>query len=309
MTKREKAKKLSRRAVALLVAGIIIAVLGLTVLGLYIGYWAVDAGTRVWTPSYAMLSESEISAIYGKETLSDGDYETLFAQTGLTRVGIDRARREPSGLKRILDVQKSYFTPRGVRSEAFAPLVCTDYLDGEPATAGYFERGDIIVSSTTHFSGFRMGHAAIITSKSGYLYQSNQVGVKNGYAYFSDMYAVRADFMVFRVKPEYFSASGEEDGEYRDNLDRATSFIETAFGDVPYNIATGVFTKKNSMSGTTCAHMLWYGFLHFDDANGGTYNLDLDSNGRLLVLPKDISRSPYLELVQIFGFDPAVLYP
>ena len=74
---------------------------------------------------------------------------------------------------------------------------------------------------------------------------------------------------------------------------------------------TGVFTKKDSMTATSCSHLIWYGFKHFDDGKPEgekKYSLDLDSNGRLLVTPKNISESPYVELVQTFGFNPAKMY-
>lgn len=49
-----------------------------------------------------------------------------------------------------------------------------------------------------------------------------------------------------------------------------------------------------------CSHVLWYAFKQF--------GINLDSNGGLLVMPRDIARSPHLELVQNFGFDPEKLW-
>lgn len=304
----EKVKKLSKKAIALIVAGCIIGALLLTVLGFYIGYWMTDASYKVWTPSYEMLAADELKAVYEKPELTEEDYGILFGQTGLTKVGVDRARNMPDGLNRVLQIQKSYFEPRGIRHSSSIPLLCTEYMDGPPSVAGYFEVGDIVITSSTHFSGFKVGHAAIITDKSGRLFQSNTIGASSSYSNFNTMFAPRVNFMILRIKPEYFSDAKTEDEQYRENLARATEYIETEFKDVHYDPCTGVFTKKDSTTATTCSHMLWYGFKHFDDGNGGKFNLDLDYNGRLLVLPKDISLSPYVELVQTFGFDPAVMY-
>lgn len=304
----DKAKKISKKLIALIVAAVILSVLGLTVLGFFIGFWVADSSAYIWTPDYAMMSESELREIYEKPELDDGDYDVLFAQTGLTKLGIDRARAESGGWLKVSRIHKSYFAKREVNQELYAPLVCTDYMEGDKAVFCHLERGDIIISSSTHFSGFRIGHSAIVTNSSGRIYQSNQVGISNGYSTVDSMFADRINFMVLRINPEYFSDSGADDAQYRDNLDRVTQYIETSFNDVPYSVFTGVFTKKDSMQGTSCSHLLWYGFKHFDDDNGGRFNLDLDSNGRLLVLPKNISQSPYVELVQTFGFDPEKMY-
>lgn len=308
MSKEEK-RRLPKRIIALIVAGAFIAALGITVLGFFIAFWISDAKAYVWRPSYEMLSEAELKAVYEKETLTDGDYEVLFEQTGLTRIGIDRAKKASGGWARVLAIQQSYFKERGVKPEQFAPLVCTDLLSGDPAETIYLQRGDIIITSSTHFSGFRIGHSAIVTNgAAGRIFQSNQVGVANYYSTVGEMFTNRINFMVLRIKPEYFSGSGQDDEEYRKNLDRVTSFIEHDLKDMPYSVFTGVFTKKDSTAATSCSHLIWYGFKHFDDENGGKYNLDLDSNGRLLVVPKNISESPYVELVQTFGFDPEKMY-
>lgn len=302
-------RRLSKRIIALITAISFIAVLGFTLLGFFIGYWVSDSNAYIWLPDYEMLSEDELKAIYDKEILDEADYKLLFKQTGLTKIGIDRARGQSNGWARVLSIQQSYFTERSVKSAEYVPLVCTDYLEGERASIIYLERGDILISSSTHFSGFRIGHAAIVTDGAlGKVYQSNQVGVANGYSNAAAMFATRTNFMVVRIKPEHFSENRIDDESYRDNLDRATEYIETQFTEVPYSVFTGVFTKKDGMRATMCSHLLWYGFKHFDDVNGGRFNLDLDSNGRLLVMPKNISESPYVELVQTFGFDPEKMY-
>lgn len=294
--------------IALTVAGVIAAAIGFTVLGFFISFGVSDISAYVWRPSYEMLSGEELKAVYDKSELTEDDYELLFEQTGLTRLGIERAKKMKNGWARVLSIQKSYFKERGVKNELYAPLVCTDLLSGDPAEMIYLERGDILITSSTHFSGFRIGHSAIVVNSYGSVFQSNQVGIANGYATAAEMFGNRINFMVLRIKPEYFSESGLDDSEYRNNLNRVTSFIEYDLKDMPYSVFTGVFTKKDSTASTSCSHLLWYGFKHFDDENGGRFNLDLDSNGRLLVMPKNISESPYVELVQTFGFDPDKMY-
>lgn len=305
----KKGKQLSKRIKALIAAAAFVAVLGFTLLGFYIGFWVLHGRLRTWVPDYDILSTEALKAIYDKENLSDDDYQILFKQTGLTKIGIDRAKTQKYGWNKVLSIQHSYFTERGIARYDYAPLVCTEYMDGNPATMIYLERGDIIISSATHFAGFKIGHSAIVTDGiTGQIYQSNQVGVANGFDKANDMFANRINFMVVRIKPEYFSENGVDDESYRQNLDRVAEYISTQFEDVPYSVFTSVFTKKDSIKTTSCSHLLWYGFMHFDDENGGRFNLDLDSNGKVLVMPKNISESPYVELVQTFGFDPDKMY-
>lgn len=308
-----KGKKLSKRIIALIAAAAFVAVLGFTLLGFYVGFWALHGNLRTWTPDYDMLSDEELKAVYDKDILDESDYAILFEQTGLTSVGIDRARAKTNGWNKVLSIHHSYFREYGIYRYDYAPLVCTEYLEGgESIEMTYLERGDIIISSATHFSGFKIGHSAIVTSTSGRIYQSNQVGEANGYSTANTMFANRINFMVVRIKPEYFSEILEDGtldyNSYVNNLDRVTEYIESQFGDVPYSVFTGVFTKKDGMKATSCSHLLWYGFKHFDDANGGKFNLDLDSNGRLLAMPKNIAESPYVEIVQTFGLDPVKGY-
>lgn len=305
----EKGKRLSKRIKALIVAGVFIATILFTLLGFYIGFWVLHGTLRCWRPDYDMLSAEELKLIYDKQDLTESDYQLLFEQTGLTKVGIERAKAQTNGWNKVLAVQQSYFTERSIDRDSYSPLICTEFMDGDSAEMIYLERGDIIISSSTHFAGFKIGHAAIVTNGNlGKIYQSSQVGEENGYAYADTIFSERINFMVVRIKPEYFSENGVDDLSYRQNLDRVTDYIQTEFTKVPYNPTTGVFTKKDGMSSTTCSHLLWYGFKHFDDKNGGKFNLDLDSNGGLLVVPKDISKSPYVELVQTFGFDPNKMY-
>lgn len=308
MSKNNK-RRLPKRIIALIVAGAFIAFLGLTLLGFFIAFWVSDGTAYVWRPSYEMLSKDELSAVYNKAELSEADYELLFEQTGLTKTGIDRARERTNGWARVRAIQQSYFKERGVAPAQFAPLICTDHLTGDPMEMIYLERGDIIITSSTHFASFRIGHSAIVTNGAmNTVFQSNQVGVANFYANANEMFANRINFMVLRIKPEYFSDSGLDDAQYRENLDRVTYYIEHDLKDIPYSVFTGVFTNKDSAVSTSCSHLIWYGFKHFDDVNGGKFNLDLDPDGGPLVVPKDMSESPYLEVVQIFGFDPDKMY-
>ena len=58
--------------------------------------------------------------------------------------------------------------------------------------------------------------------------------------------------------------------------------------------------NEDSFTRTQCAHLVWYAYRHF--------GVDLDSNGGLVVTPPEMANSPYVEVVQIYGFDPVKLW-
>ena len=61
----------------------------------------------VWTPNYEQI---DIRSLLSKEELSDEDYKTLYEQTGLTKIGIDRTLEHGElGRSRVLTIQKNYF--------------------------------------------------------------------------------------------------------------------------------------------------------------------------------------------------------
>lgn len=306
----EKKRRLKKRIIALIVAGAFILIIGFTALGLFISYRLCDARAYVWNPSYEKLSYDALQELYDKEEKSEEDYKILFDQTGLTQIGIERAvLRGERGWERVKEIQDSYFRPREVDSEEFAPFICTDYIY-DISREIYLERGDILITSSTHFSGFRIGHSGVIIDpySSKPVFQSNAVGVANGFDEVEYGFTNRINFMVLRIKPQAFGAESVDDEIYRKCIFDATEYIVRELKDGEYFPLTGIFSDKNKCKKTSCSHLIWYGFKHFDDANGGGKNIDLDPNGGLLVTPRDISNSPLVELVQTFGFDPEKLY-
>lgn len=306
----EKKRHVKKRIVALIVAGVFVLIVGFTALGLFIGYRLCDAHAYVWIPSYRKLPEEELRELFFKELKTDEDYKILFDQTGLTQIGIERAvLRGERGWQRVKEIQGSYFRPREVDSEEFAPFICTDHIN-DLSKEIYLEKGDILITSSTHFSGFRIGHSGVIIDPYSQtpVFQSNAVGVANGFDKVEFGFTDRINFMVLRIKPEAFGAESVLDEVYLKCINDATDFIVNELKDGEYFPLTGVFSDKNKCKKTSCSHIIWYGFKHFDDLNGGARNIDLDPDGGLLVTPRNISDSPLVELVQTFGFDPEKLY-
>ncbi len=280
-----KKKKLSKRIIALIVCACFIGCILLTALGLQIAFMIAD-GIEVWRPDYEKV---EISDILDKaaDELSEEDYQTLYEQTGLTKVGIDRAlAKGQDGKQCIKTIQDNYFKDFEVINGLFAPFICTDRINGY-AQAIYLENGDIVVTSSTHISGYRMGHAGLVTDgANNKVVQAMAYGNPTFIGNISG-FTSRVNFMIFTPK-----CSAETKAA-------AAEYAETLVG-TEYSAFTGVFTDKNSITKTQCAHLVWYAYMHC--------GIDLDSDGGLMVTPHDLANSPELELVQVFGFDPEKLW-
>ncbi|MCD8306802.1 MAG: hypothetical protein LUD51_01035 [Clostridia bacterium] len=280
-------RRLTKGAIALIIVGcFIFLILAFLFVG-WITFMHVDNTAYVWHPDYEQVDIGEILDKYlvDGEELTDEDYDTLYAQTGVTKIGVDRALAYgSSGKTRLETIQKNYFTEHTVDHDKFSvPLVCTDFLDDVNSVSSiYLEPGDILVSSSTHIMGWKMGHCGIVTP-SGRAMQAMAYGTPT-YEASITYFTSRINFMVLRPKAD-------------DSVCEAAA--DTALGckGVTYNALVGIFSKKNSMEhGTQCAHLVWYSYMQ--------QGIDLDPNGGCLVLPKDIASSPNVELVQVFGFDP-----
>ena len=66
----------------------------------------VALGFERYYPTYDKI---DISGILAKDTLSAEDYNTLYMQTGLTRLAIDDFLLDSDGVSQILYIQERYF--------------------------------------------------------------------------------------------------------------------------------------------------------------------------------------------------------
>ena len=276
--------KLSKKIIFAIVAAVIIGAILLTCLGMEIAFLFADK-VECWRPDY---EKEDLSGVLEKTELDDEDYDLLYRQTGLTAVGVDRMlARGEDGKQRILEIQEDFFTEHKVKNDLFAPFICTDYLD-EHVSYAFLEDGDIIVTSSTHLSGWRMGHSGLVTdAERGSILQANAVGDTSRLGSMRD-FSDRVNFMI--LSPKVDAETKAEVCKYAE---------KNLIGKV-YDPTAGVFSSKNKVERTQCAHLVWYAY--------NAFGIDLDSNGGLVVTPKNIANSPLVEVVQVFGLDPAKLW-
>lgn len=266
---------------------------GLSVL---IGFSALIAGLEisfeswkkngVWSPDYQKV---DISGILSKFNLTDDDYEILYEQTGLTRLGVDGLLKKYRTDK-ILEIQNRYFATKSITYESILPYVAVGYLDGF-GTLCELEEGDVILSASTSVAGIRVGHAALVVDgKNSKVLESFQIGYNSSFAD-AVTETEMTTYMVLRPTriPEGIRKSVAE-------------YAKNELVGLPYNQIVGLIPRKykEEITSTQCSHLCWYAYKKF--------GYDIDSNGGMFVAPKDIANSSYFEVVQIFGFDPEKLW-
>lgn len=264
-------------------AGVLVVLL-LLYLFLRIGYAISENNIRVWKPAGA---PEDIAPLLEKEILTEEDYALLYRQTGLTRIGVDRARaRGPIGRQRILDIQKSCFEDHGLAPDAFFLWTCTDYME-IPAVAGYLEDGDIIVTASTHLSAWRIGHAGLVVNAAdNQVLQAAEYGEPSCIGTIAD-FTNRINFMILRPR-----ASAEI-------KQQVVTYAKENLVGLPYTAFLGTGYHENVCK-THCAHLVWYAY--------HAVGYELIDGDRRILLPYDLSRSGEVELVQTFGFDPESLW-
>ncbi len=246
------------------------------------GCWYTAATWEDWYPDY---EKADIRLILDKVELTEEDYETLYRQTGLTKLAVDDMRNNVGGKERILDIQTAMFSDNQMKSRRFAPFTYMDELVSTRAVVCDAQDGDIIVSATTRVSWWRYGHTAIVVDgKNGIIAECASPGSVSDTASIK-VYRDFANFLVLRPKVDV--AVKKEIVEY----------IKSDMMGIKYNLTVGLFSKKfpEEITSTQCAHFVWYAYKKF--------GVDLDSNGGWLIKGQDIALSDKVELVQAFGFD------
>lgn len=274
-----------KRAVYLAFAIFMLVVVALFCVG-QIGHLYSASTLRFWMPNY---EKTDISALLEKPLLSEADYELLYRQTGLTKLGIDDMRHDEAGRNKIKDVQNRFFEKFEVNTRRFGTFTYTEELKlkgkKQVNVVADLRDGDILVSSSMYVSWWRLGHAALVVDGA-----HNQIleAIKPGYKSEVgnvDVFFNRANFILLRPKV---------DEEIKQQVVQYAQ--ETLIG-IDYSLYTGFtspkFEKEQSVS--NCGHIVWRAYKQ--------YGIDVDSDGGKLVLPKDIFHSEYMQVVQVFGLD------
>lgn len=245
--------------------------------------------------------KTDISGILEKDALEEEDYKELFYQTGLGKTAVDEILTDKaSGKKKILQFQNAFFRDANVSCEKIGIITSQESIvnnEGNPMygfSLAPYKNGYILVTKATHSLGWRHGHAGIITDA------DNQETLE---AVILGTDTQLQDINKWRVYPSFMMLKLKDASQ--ETLDEIAEFAKNNLLGIPYGLTVGLTSKKNpspdNIKSTQCSHVAWYPLMQF--------GYDVDYDGSWLVTPKDIANSDLFEIVQIYGVDPADIWP
>lgn len=242
----------------------------------------------------------DLTTILNKTSpLTNDDYNTVFLQTGLSQNICEdlMQKNRNSGISTILLYQNEFFRKNiteckplcwwFVRTDILVdesgnPILAPAILDARP--------GDILLSFSTHSFGWRHGHAALVIDDNKTL-ESRVIG-ENSDLSSVDHFRQYSNYVLLRKK-----------NISKQQVDHITEFAKQNLNNIPYRLCGSLFFRTYQSFakkgfGVNCASLIWYAF--------ESCGIDLDSDGKLFVTPKDIFNSDNVEIIQIYGIDPNI---
>ena len=272
---------------------------------------------------YAWVRQREVSSV---------QLQLIAEQTGVHEDVIGKLLWE-GHWQQVLELQQAYFQPVYTKSENSSLLTVSEYLVDN---AGRYVKGtrmvdiqdgDILITKNSRFLGWRNGHAGIVVNaEEGLVLEAIMLGTNTRLCSVKKWEEYPA-FMLLRLKEEV--SEGMLSEKYRrenvpekmsDALIERVTLAQFAAGyaseylvDIPYQLLAGIYdrvfdtkeitvhaaeqaglTTIPALKGTQCAHLVWYAYKQV--------GIDLDSDGGLIVTPYDIQNSPYLDVIQLYGY-------
>ncbi len=262
----------------------------------------------------------------------------LSKQTGLGMAALEHLWQQGEQQK-LLQIQEIYFAPVAVREAHTTPITVSEWIassensqvQGMPLVD--IEDGDILITKNSRFLGWRNGHAGLVVdAEKGLVLEALMLGSDSRLCDIHK-WETYPSFVVLRLKeemkPERITRS--EDSEWaevsagasvsgaRELAVLAADYAAEHLVGIEYDLLSGLNHRTEVLrlaevesgvqrmhpaeptlqelatpAGTHCAHLVWYAYLQA--------GIDLDSDGGFVVTPDDILHSPYLEVVQEYGY-------
>lgn len=253
--------------------------------------WKQEAEKSVCRgPGQAWITLHEILSA---DPLNESEYRTLFYQTGCSRRAIE-ALPEENREAILLRAQRLFFT-RPDTCCSKNSLISWQEENENPVLPDILgiQDGDILISFCSHTFGWRNGHAAIVVdANEGKTLEAVLMG-EDSCLQSVEKWRSYPSFVVLRLR----HAS-------REKREKIAQYARENLQGIPYGFGTDLLEhfrrkKQEIPEDTDCAHLIWKSYLAF--------GFDLDSDGGMIVTPRDIAESPLLEVIQIYGMDPAMV--
>lgn len=267
--------------------------LGIFLLGFFVAvvlYVAYDKIEEQYNFYQVTAAHTDITQVLQKATLTDADYALLFEQTGIAAPMVDILKAAPDFEEKMLVFQQNYLRQATVTCSKMNWLT---KMDIETNSDGLWipsfqiapvEKGYVLLTKATHTLNYRHGHAGIVVDavrgKTLESLEPFSLSMEQDVA----KWAYYPTFKMMRLKEDTQNLSAQ-----------IADYAYTSLIDLPYNILGMKYQGKN-ISSTHCSLLVWQAFKKF--------GIDVDGDGGIFVSPSDIAKSPYLETLQIYGFDP-----
>ena len=249
-------------------------------------------------PDYPKVN---IQSVLSQEQLGKADYELLFRQTGLGQPAVDEIIASyPDSTQRFLRFQENLFSNIHYVCERISLISREEsvvdengrYINGTEMAP--LHNGYILITKSSHTYGWRNGHAALVVDAAqGSTLESVVLGTDSCIQSI-DKWTNYPNFVLLRLK-----------GASLELMDEIAQSALANLNTIPYDFTVGVFSPKlqkiGEINATHCSHLIWEAF--------SLFGYDLDSDGGMIVTPKDIVKSPHLQVVQVFGVDPEDIWP
>ncbi|MGL4345907.1 MAG: hypothetical protein ACRCTE_11970 [Cellulosilyticaceae bacterium] len=251
----------------------------------FLGSYLV-ASANFYTPS----GMTDLTTVLEQSVLSEEDYTLLYHQTGIAKPLIQQLEQSPDFREQMLNFQQRYFKKLKVVKTNMNPLTRIDQAQNDMGQRiqafemAPYDNGYIFLTKSTYTANWRHGHAGIVVdAKRGKVLESLAPGTRSVLQNASD-WQYYPTFKMMRLKD-----TPQEVG------DAIAAYASSELLDIPYNIL-GMKNFHSAPNSTHCSLIVWQAFNQF--------GFDLDSSGGIFISPEDIANSPYLETLQVFGFDP-----
>ncbi len=281
--------------------GSVTAVLLLTG-GLFLYNWNLEA-VEV-THTMPPVKRLEIYAWVKRRNLPKPQLHIVAEQTGVRETVVAKLLAEGKW-QQLLELQGAYFAPVQVESARGTIVTISEYIvdeqgvDTESTQFVDLQNGDVLITKNSRFLGWRNGHAGLVVdAQNGLVLEAIMLGMDTKLCKI-EKWLDYPSFQVLRVKEELEVP-----------VERVVEYASKHLVGVPYQLLAGVRSRilgsngatvsekeggeETVVKGTQCAHLVWYAYMQV--------GLDLDSDGGWLVTPRDVQESPYLEVVQSYGY-------
>ncbi len=286
------------------------------VLGLY--NWTYEAAYSAYV--LPEVKKQNLYSLVRNPRLSEGQIQIVSQQTGVSE-SVVRQLLEQGMWRRLLQIQETYFASIEVECMKSTPLTVCEKVSGVESREVEWvplRDGDILITKNSRFLGWRNGHAGLVVdAEEGIVLEALVLGTDTG-LFSVDRWKEYPSLKILRLKEQFVYGSQEDmvsvnRGESTVlRSEWAADYGKGQLCGIPYRLTAGVCErlweriggKPNDLPGaipsrpkvwgTQCAHLVWYAYQQA--------GIDLDADGGLIVTPSDLSDSPYLEVVQAYGY-------